>query len=229
MTLDFLTRSRIKKRNSEISYLIPFSSIMIGKKIIEKASTIELSEALLNKNVVTENDRQNFKVQASRDPLKYYQTYKVCYQCYHIYSFIMNNHSMIPKPSLSTKNLRVNSKLRLIQSELGPLNKDNIDDLLLDMSYYLASCEMDCDDRVKQMYSSMTEISQSISKKSLESEEVMPKKVISSKRLTVNDKISAISPNVPNPIRRKSKRVTSIVREFYMGKPKKIGNRLMIK
>jgi hypothetical protein len=118
-----------------------------------------------------------------------------------------------------------------MESELGILNKDNIDDLLLDMSFYLTSSEMNCDDRVKNLYASMTELNLSRNNDESKLQQGMLRtnyRNPSNKTATL-DLIPAIPMDYPKNVARRKMRVLSKVGEFYLRKPKRVDNRLVIK
>jgi hypothetical protein len=140
----------------------------------------------------------------------------------------MRQHRLQPNPQ-NPKLKRPKLIKNPMESELGTLNKDNLDDLLLDMSFYMTSSEMDCDDRVKQMFSSMTELSQALNQEHRAKQMVLRSsyKGPGEKTLTL-DLIPALSPEFSKLNRRRG-RIMSKVGEFYIGKPRKKPSRLVIK
>jgi hypothetical protein len=227
MALNYLEKSREIKKNKEIGYLIPYIYILIGKKIIQKAGKIKLSEALLSHKTIEEKDKREFKHQATTNPIKFYESCKVCYQCYQIYTFIMKKHSIFSKKLNPIKKKPLKLIKNATTSELGILNKDNLNDLLADMSFYLTSCDMSCDNRVKDMYSQMTEFN--MSKYDLQNKEILLRRKSRGYRdhnESSLDYIPNVKPQFPS---RKNKKVLSIVAQFYIGKPRKIERRLIIK
>lgn len=231
MTLDYLVKAREKQKNQEVAYLIPYNCILLGKKLIQKAEYFELSQVLTNKNLITKSDIEDLQKQGKKTPVKYYQPFKVCYQCYQIYSFIMRSHRLIPSKPVSLKNIKVKQIKNTMESELGILNKDNIDDLLLDMSFYLTSSEMNCDDRVKNLYASMTELNLSRNNDETKLQQGMFRTNYRdpSNKTAALDLIPAIPMDYPKNVARRKMRVLSKVGEFYLRKPKRIDNRLVIK
>ena len=226
MSLDFLARAREKIKNKEVDYLIPYHYILLGKKIIQNSKTMDLLEAF-----ALTYDKSDLIRQAKRNPLKYYENFKVCYRCYQIYLYIMKKNQLSPIKTVPIKHVKGKMSKNCVDSELGIINKDNIDDLLLDMSFYLASTEMECDDRVKNMYSSMTEINQSIANQNNSS-------VIHTRHNSIYglkqfpsqiESLPVINIEVPKAQPRRSRRIMSKVGEFYIGKPKRLGKRLILK
>lgn len=229
MNLDRMAKGREEAKNAEVGYVVTFFYIAIGKKIIEKTRNTDLSKTLVSKNIVSEAEKQFYRAEAMKNPLKYYQTYTVCYQCYHIYSYLMKEYSLAPSKLISFKSLKPKPVKSYMQSELGPLNKNNLNDLLLDMSFYLASCDMDCDEKVKKIFSDQTELNKSIAEDSeIAKTALLRKSFRESAKSGSLDLMPSMTPTVKK-IRRRSKRILSKIGQFYIGKPKRLGSRLIIK
>ena len=229
MTLDRLAITREKLKNKEIMYLVPYHTIQIGKKVIKNTDNLSLSEALLYKNSITNKDLIELDAQATSFPNKYYEPCKVCYQCYQIYTFIMKQHRTRKKLVFTRKDYKGKFIENLMNSELGPLNKDNINDLLADISFFLVSSENDCDERVKNMYSSMTELHKSRHQEKLVKDSFIKVNRTSISKSTEFDIMPSIQLINATPNKSRCKVILSKVGEFYIGKPKKKLNRIIIK
>ncbi|CAG9325900.1 unnamed protein product [Blepharisma stoltei] len=168
--------------------LLQRSNISLNPKGLKGIDFSELFHPLSNRGPDVEKlQLRNF---AMKFPFKYYQSVKVCERCYQVYcllilsqkiqlkndimksqkSFERSIHSFptdYSQKDLSRSTIKSfrtpNPKLELkeiVESPIGPINANNIDDLLADMNHALVDMEVksfDYKKEAKEIFGSMTE------------------------------------------------------------------------
>lgn len=210
--MEKLNKNREELRNNEVFYVVPYKYIVYGKKLLEDSGVFQLTTNFAYNTPISLSQKSKISLHACEFPERFYQSRKVCYQCYQIYSFFMKNLNQ-PKYKQQKKKVQARPLKNCFESDLGPINKDNLDDLLLDISYYKVSQKILPNEKLKNLFASQTEFN--ISK----NESIENSKILHSKKPSISFEYPEGHMNLsfPNKIRRK-KRVLSKVAQYYIGK-----------
>lgn len=210
--LEKLNKNREEIRNSEVFYVVPYKYILYGKNLLEDSGVFQLTTNFAYNTPISLSQKSKITKQACEVPGRFYQSRKVCYQCYQIYSFFMKNLNQ-PQQTRQKKKVQSRPIKNCYESDIGLINKDNLDDLLLDISYYKLTQKTIPNEKLKNLFASRTEFSIS------QNESADNSKIHHSKKpsFSFENPETHLNFSFPNKIRRK-KRVLSKVAQYYIGK-----------
>lgn len=212
--LENLNKSKEELRNKEAFYIVPYKYILCGKNLLKDSGLFRLTSNFANNTPISLSQKSKISIEAAANPTRYYETHRVCYQCYQVYSFFMKNFNR-PQYKKVVKKPLPKQLTNCYESEIGFINKDNLNDLLLDISYYKVSRKNVPSEKVRNLYASQIEFNAS------KSESMDNSKISHSNKPSNSFENAEGQFNLffPNKIRRK-KRVLSKVAQYYIGKPR---------
>ena len=211
-----LSKQREQTKANEVFYVVSYYYVLLGKKILKEQGT---GFRLNDNQRVSPEARSDIKSSSCKFPGRSYESFKVCYNCFKVYSLLMKLWNK------KTKELKkaplVRPARNYYESEIGFINKDNLNDLLVDIRFYKKLRKGQCDDNIKSQYASMTEYSLNQCLGNTETKELASSSQI-------KDKVPRSQSNNVFKIRTK-KRVLSKVAQYYIGKTYKSNSRIAFK
>ena len=211
--LENLNKSKEELRNKEAFYIVPYKYILCGKNLLKDSGLFQLTNNFANNTPISLSQKSKITVEAAANPTRYYAAHRVCYQCYQVYSFFMKNFNR-PQYKKVIKRPLPKTLTNCYESEIGLINKDNLNDLLVDISYYKISRKVVPNEKIRNIYASQTEFNVSKSE-SMNNSKVSHSSKPSNSFENAQEQFSLFFPKIA----RRKKRVLSKVAQYYIGKP----------
>jgi hypothetical protein len=208
-----LNKKREKIKGNEVLYVVSDHYILLGKKVIKELGIQNFAKGLGSRQNVSPQARCEVQSTVKLFPARYYRSYKVCLNCFKVYSMLVKEYGKSDQQNKKQKIPDKDPFINYYESEIGIINKDNFNDLLVDIRFYKRLRKGPCNEDLRRQYASMTEYSLN---KCLEKPGTRFSSTISSIPSNSNSQITS------NFKIRTKKRVLSKVAQFYMGKSLKL-------